>query len=57
MSTIAWIGPDGESHHHDEDVSREEFDQIRRRQDELMERVRFVESQVEALTARVNEDA
>lgn len=56
MSTfMAWVDdPSGESR--PDDISREEFDMIRRRQEDLMERVRFVEEQVKALTARVDED-
>ena len=52
--TIVWVSDSG-AHHHDvqpEDVTREEFDEIRRRQNELMERVEFVEAQVRAIAAK-----
>lgn len=57
MSTlIAWIDPESQQPEYPKDISREEFDLIRRRQEELMRRVQFVEEQVKALTARVDDD-
>ncbi len=56
MSTlISWIdsGPRDEP---PKEVSREEFDTIRERQNELMRRVKIVEAQVRAISAKVDDD-
>ncbi len=58
MSTLAaWINEPGMPEEPPHDVSREEFDLIRRRQEELIRRVQFVEAQVRALEAKVDDDA
>ena len=57
MSTlVSWVDS-GQTHEEPpKDVSREEFDVIRERQNELMRRVKLVEAQVRAISAKVDDD-